>query len=236
LTWKTVGIVGAVLFLAGFLLGFIPEYQKASKLAMQLETARLESKLREIRELASLSYMDASRMNYGSATEDSERMFGLAREVANETKDDGLRSSLNGLSMAVGFLLLVSLVLSAALAALGKFFGGLMPLPEFVLSGINFIVSLAGVAVLFALIFKYVPEAEITWKNVWSGAVATAFFFTVGKYLIGLYLGKAAVGSAYGAAGSLVVVVVWIYYSAMIFLFGAEFTHVLDSGDSQQNA
>jgi hypothetical protein len=98
LTWKTVGIVGAVLFLAGFLLGFIPEYQKASKLAMQLETARLESKLREIRELASLSYMDASRMNYGSATEDSERMFGLAREVANETKDDGLRSSLNGLS------------------------------------------------------------------------------------------------------------------------------------------
>ena len=98
MTWKTVGIAGAVLFLAGFLLGFIPECQKASKLAMQLETARLEIKLREIRELASLSYMDASRMNYGSATEDSERMFGLAREVANETKDDGLRSSLNGLS------------------------------------------------------------------------------------------------------------------------------------------
>lgn len=98
MTWKTVAIAGGVLFLAGFLLGFIPEYQEASKLAMQLETARLESKLREIRELASLSYMDASRMNYGSATEDSERMFGLAREVANDTKDDGLRSSLNGLS------------------------------------------------------------------------------------------------------------------------------------------
>jgi hypothetical protein len=98
MTWKTVAIVGGVLFLAGFLLGFIPEYQKASKLAMQLETARLESKLKEIRELASLSYIDASRMNYGSATEDSERMFGLAREVANDTKDDGLRSSLNGLS------------------------------------------------------------------------------------------------------------------------------------------
>jgi hypothetical protein len=96
--WKTVAIVGAVLFLAGFLLGFIPEYQRASKLAKQLETARLESKLREISELASLSYIDASKMNYGSATEDSERMFGVAREVANETTDVGLRSSLNGLS------------------------------------------------------------------------------------------------------------------------------------------
>jgi hypothetical protein len=96
--WKTVAIVGAVLFVVGFLLGFIPEYQRASNLAKQLETARLESKLREIRELASLSYIDASKMNYGSATEDSERMFGLAREVANDTTDDGLRSSLNGLS------------------------------------------------------------------------------------------------------------------------------------------
>jgi hypothetical protein len=96
--WKTVAIVGAVLFLAGFLLGFIPEYQRASNLAKQLETARLESKLREIRESASLSYIDASKMNYGSATEDSERMFGVAREVANDTTDDGLRSSLNGLS------------------------------------------------------------------------------------------------------------------------------------------
>jgi hypothetical protein len=96
--WKTVAIVGAVLFLAGFLLGFIPEYQRASKLTKQLETAQLGSKLREIRELASLSYIDASKMNYGSAAEASERMFGLAREVANDTKDDGLRSSLNGLS------------------------------------------------------------------------------------------------------------------------------------------
>jgi hypothetical protein len=96
--WKTVVIVGAVLFLAGFLLGFIPEYQKASKLATQLETARLETKLGEIRELASLSYVDAAKMNYGSAAEDSKRMFDLAREMANDTKDDGLRSSLNGLS------------------------------------------------------------------------------------------------------------------------------------------
>jgi membrane protein len=121
-------------------------------------------------------------------------------------------------------------VLSAALAAFGKFFGGLLPLPEFVLSGINVIVSLAGTAFLFALIFKYVPDAVVSWEDVWFGAAATAFLFTVGKYLIGLYIGKAAVGSAYGAAGSLVVVIVWVYYSSMIFLFGAEFAPVIARG------
>jgi len=83
------------------------------------------------------------------------------------------------------------------------------------------------VAVAFALIFKYVPETRVDWRNVWAGAFATALLFTVGKSLIGLYLGKATVGSAYGAAGSLVVIVIWVYYSSMIFLFGAEFTHVL---------
>jgi hypothetical protein len=98
MNWKTVAIVAIVLFVAGFLLGFIPQHQKASDLAKQLETVRLESKLREIRALASLSYIDATKLNYGSAAEDSERMFGLAREAANDTKDDGLRSSLNGLA------------------------------------------------------------------------------------------------------------------------------------------
>jgi len=96
--WKTVAIVAIVLFVAGFLLGFIPQHKKAADLTKQLETARLESKLREIRALASLSYIDATKLNYGSAAEDSERMFGVAREVANDTKDDGLRSSLNGLA------------------------------------------------------------------------------------------------------------------------------------------
>ena len=96
--WKTVAIVGIVLFVAGFLLGFIPQHKKASDLAKQLETVRLESKLREIRALASLSYIDATKLNYGSAAEDSERMFGLAREVANDTKDENLRSSLDGLA------------------------------------------------------------------------------------------------------------------------------------------
>ena len=140
-----------------------------------------------------------------------------------------------GMVLAVGFLLLVSLVISAALAALGKFFDGFLPLPEFALSAINFVVSLVGIAVLFALIFRYVPETKIAWKDVWIGATVTALLFTIGEFLVGLYLGKAAVGSAYGAAGSLVVVIVWVYYSAMIFLFGAEFTHGLDSGGHGQN-
>ena len=135
-----------------------------------------------------------------------------------------------GMVLAVGFLLLVSLMISAALAALGKFLGGFLPMLEFVLSAINLVVSLAGIAVLFALIFRYVPETKIAWKDVWIGATVTALLFIIGKFLIGLYLGNAAVGSAYGAAGSLVVVIVWVYYSAMIFLFGAEFTHVLGSG------
>lgn len=109
--WRTAVIFGAVLFLAGLLLGFIPEYQKAAALATQLDNARLESKLRQIRELASLSYMEASRRNYGSAAEDSEKMFGLVNEVAGDTKDNALRSSLNSL---LGFRDTVRNKLSAA--------------------------------------------------------------------------------------------------------------------------
>lgn len=139
-----------------------------------------------------------------------------------------------GMVLAVGFLLLVSLVISAALAVPGKFLGGFLAMPEFVLSAINLVVSLAGTTVLFALIFRYVPGTRLAWKAVWIGAAVTAFLFTIGKFLIGLYLGKAAVGSAYGAAGSLIVVIVWVYYSAMIFLFGAEFTHVRESGGHSQ--
>jgi membrane protein len=145
-------------------------------------------------------------------------------------------SFLSAWVLAVGFLLLVSLMVSAVLAALGKFFGRFLPVPEFVLSAINFVVSLAGIAVLFALIFRYVPETKTAWKVVGIGAIVTAVLFTVGKSLIGLYLGKAAVGTVYGAAGSLVVVIVWVYYSSMIFLFGAGFTYMLDCKSPRQNA
>ena len=129
-----------------------------------------------------------------------------------------------GMVLAVGFLLMVSLVVSAALAAIGKYFGGLLPMPEFALQILNFLVSFAGISVLFALILRYVPDTRTPWKDLWVGSMMTALLFTIGKFLIGIYLGKAAVGSAYGAAGSLVAVLVWVYYSAMIFLFGAEFT------------
>lgn len=128
--------------------------------------------------------------------------------------------------LAIGFLLLVSLVFSAALAALGKYFGELLPAPEWALSALYLIVSFIGVSILISLILKYVPDAQIRWRDVLEGGIATALLFTAGKFLLGLYLGKAAVGSAYGAAGSLIVVVLWVYYSAMIFYFGAEFTHV----------
>ncbi len=97
MNWRTVTILGACLLLAGFLLGFIPTYIKASKLETQLNTARIQNQLGEIRELASLSYVEASRMNYGSAREDSERMFDMARQLAGDTHDENMRNSLNGL-------------------------------------------------------------------------------------------------------------------------------------------
>jgi membrane protein len=128
--------------------------------------------------------------------------------------------------LGTGFLLLVSLVLSSALAALGKWFSGSLPLPEAVLQAINFLLSFIVITGLFALIFKVLPDAKVAWRDVWIGAALTAVLFTIGKFAIGLYLGKSNVASAYGAAGSLVIVLVWVYYSAQILLYGAEFTQV----------
>jgi membrane protein len=128
--------------------------------------------------------------------------------------------------LSVGFLLLVFLIISAALSFLGKYFGQMIPIPVPVLEVVNFVLSLGVITALFALMFKYVPAARISWHDVLIGAFGTAILFTVGKLLLGFYLGKASVGSSYGAAGSLVAVIVWVYYSAQIFFFGAEFTHV----------
>jgi membrane protein len=141
-----------------------------------------------------------------------------------------------GMVLSVGFLLLVSLLLSAGLAYMGRSFEQLLPLPPSLLEAINFVVSFAVITVLFALMFKYVPAAKISWRDVWVGAVGTALLFTVGKLLLGLYLGKASVGSTYGAAGSLVALIVWIYYSAQIFFFGAEFTHVYAEAHTGKSA
>lgn len=123
-----------------------------------------------------------------------------------------------------GFLLLVTLVISSVLAALTRFAG----LEKIGIVGqiINICVSFGIITLLFAMLYKFLPDVKIAWRDVWIGAVVTAFLFTLGKWLIGLYLGHASVGSAYGTAGSLVVFVVWVYYSAQILFFGAEFTKV----------
>lgn len=128
--------------------------------------------------------------------------------------------------LGTGFLLLVSLILSSALAAFGKWFGGLLPLPEAVLQLMNFAFSFLVVTGLFALIFKLLPDAKVAWRDVWIGAALTSALFTIGKFALGVYLGKSNVASAYGATGSLVLVLLWVYYSAQILLYGAEFTQV----------
>ena len=129
-----------------------------------------------------------------------------------------------GMVLAIGVLLLVSLLLSAAMAVIEQFFSGMVPIHPVILELANLLLSTAAIGALFALIFKYVPDVRIAWRDVAVGAFATAVLFTAGKFLLAWYLSTAAVGSAYGAAGSIVALVVWVYYSAQIFLFGAVFT------------
>lgn len=137
------------------------------------------------------------------------------------------RCSSFGLVLATGFLLLVSLALSAALTAMWTLMGRMLPTAAFWLfESINFLLSAAVTTLLFALIYKFLPDTEIAWSDVWIGAGVTSLFFTLGKTLIGLYLGRSTMASPYGAAASLVIVLVWAYYSAQILLLGAEFTHV----------
>ena len=128
--------------------------------------------------------------------------------------------------IGIGFLLLASLVVSAALSALGEYIGTRWPLADFWLALINFIISFIVITLLFAMIFKFLPEIKIAWKDVWLGAAVTSALFSVGKFLIGLYLGRSEVGTVFGAAGSLAILLIWIYYSAQILFFGAEFTQV----------
>jgi membrane protein len=131
-----------------------------------------------------------------------------------------------GLVMVLGFLLLVSLVISAALSALGEWVDGKFPGSWLFLRLLSIAVSFVLIAVLFAAIYKVLPDKVIAWRDVAAGAVATTLLFEVGKYVIGLYIGSSSIASSYGAAGALVVTLLWIYYSAQIFLFGAEFTRV----------
>ena len=128
--------------------------------------------------------------------------------------------------LVVGFLLLVSLILSTALAAIGEVLTGLAPDSVMLLQIVNFVISFAVVMLLFALIFKVIPDVKISWGDVWLGAGVTAVLFNIGKWAIGFYLGQSAPASAYGAAGSLIVLLLWVYYSAQILFLGAEFTQV----------
>jgi membrane protein len=128
--------------------------------------------------------------------------------------------------LVIGFLLLVSLILSAVLAGVSRFFGNVIPGFAAVGETLNFVISFGVTTFLFAAIYKFLPDVKVPWKNLWIGAAATALLFTIGKFLIGLYLGNSGISSTYGAAGSLVVILVWIFYSAQILLIGAEFTQV----------
>lgn len=136
---------------------------------------------------------------------------------------DRLRSF--GIVVGIGFLLLVSLAVSAALAALGDVLGRAPGLPA-IWMAVNAALGFAVVAVLFALLFKYLPDVELRWRDVWLGGAVTALLFTAGKQLIGLYLGKSATASSYGTAGSVVVLMLWVYYTSQVVLLGAEFTRV----------
>jgi membrane protein len=129
-----------------------------------------------------------------------------------------------GMILGIGFLLMVSLVASAALAALRKWWEPVLGNWATTVSIIDFAASFVVITVVFAMIYKIIPRARIDWKDVWVGAAVTALLFTIGKFLIGVYIGRSGVASGFGAAASLVVVLIWVYYSAQIFLLGAEFT------------
>ncbi len=131
-----------------------------------------------------------------------------------------------GMVLAIGFLLMVSLLANAALAALGRWWAPLFGGWEVALQVVNFLLGLGLTATVFALIYKFMPRVRIAWRDVWVGAFVTAVLFSIGKLLIGLYIGKSGVTSGFGAAASVVALLVWVYWSAQIFLIGAEFTWV----------
>jgi membrane protein len=153
-----------------------------------------------------------------------------AWEVEPDPKRGGVKNFIMkrvlslGMVVAIAFLLLVSLAVTAALSAAGDMIFGAFG--ETFAQVLNFVLTLAVISLLFAAMFKYLPDAKVEWRDVWVGATATALFFVIGKFLIGLYIGQSNPGSAFGAAGALAVLLVWIYYAALILILGAEFTQV----------
>jgi membrane protein len=136
------------------------------------------------------------------------------------------RAASLGLVAALGFLLMVSLVVSAALTAFGNHLNAILPLGRLLLPTVHFLISFTLISILFAAIYKILPDRRLEWRDVVVGGVATAILFNIGKSLIGWYIGSSAVASSYGAAGALIVLLLWVYYSIQIFLLGAEFTKI----------
>lgn len=131
-----------------------------------------------------------------------------------------------GMIMVIGFLLLVSLVVSSVISGFSAYLSTLAPGMDALVQLVNFVVTFGLTTLLFAALFKYLPDAIISWGDVWFGAIATAILFSVGKYLIGLYLGNSSFGSSYGAAGSVIILLIWVFYSAQILFYGAELTQI----------
>lgn len=131
-----------------------------------------------------------------------------------------------GLVLSIGFVLLVSLGVSAVLAAVSKYIDGRVEGTAMVWQAMNIVVSFAVITLLFAVIYRFLPDVKLLWRDVWVGSLMTALLFTIGKQLLAIYLGRSSTTSSYGAAGSVIVVLLWVYYSAQIILFGAELTRV----------
>jgi len=147
------------------------------------------------------------------------------------------RAASLGLVAALGFLLMVSLVVSTLLTAFGNYLNSILPFGQVILTGLNVVVSLVLISFLFAAIYKVLPDRDLEWGDVVVGAIVTGVLFTIGKSLISWYIGSSAVASSFGAAGALIVLLLWVYYSAQIFLLGAEFTKVYaNSHGSKQGA
>ena len=163
----------------------------------------------------------------GVFTEMQQSLNVIWKAVPPETTISGLfraRAVSLGLVGALGFLLLVSLIISAILTALGAYISAVVPSGYLILQALDFVASLALITILYAAIYKVLPDKQIAWRDVLVGALVTALLFTVGKFLIGLYLGSSTIASSYGAARGLIITLLWVYYSAQIFLLGAEFT------------
>jgi membrane protein len=208
-------------------LGYLLGDEGARAIAAVLANARQQTVGTTAAVLATATLIFGLWGVFGELQDSLNTVWGVA-PVPGRSVIDMIRDRFLSFAMVtgIGFLLLVSLAVSAWLAALGKYFSPVLPAPEIALKALDMSLSFAAITFLFALMFKLLPDVDVAWRDVWLGAAVTSLLFTAGKSLIGLYLGKSSIGSVYGAAGSLVIILVWVYYSSQIVILGAEFTKV----------